>query len=302
MQLTFISQVEKERVDLYISQNAPEISRSFIKKISEDGGVTVNGKIVKCSERLKVGDEIIIEVPEARPLDAIAQNIDIDILYEDEDIIVVNKQKGMVVHPASGNYDGTLVNALLGHYGDKLSNINGVIRPGIVHRIDKDTTGVLVVARNNIAHEKLSQLFKVHDLKREYIALVEGMVATNSGMIDAPIGRHPVDRKKMAINTKNGRNAITDFEVVDRYKKATLVKATLETGRTHQIRVHMAFIGHPLVGDPVYGRKKSTFNIEGQLLHAQTLGFVHPTKNEYMEFRAELPEYFSNVLKGLVKR
>jgi 23S rRNA pseudouridine1911/1915/1917 synthase len=299
MELKFISNVNKERVDIFICQNSENISRSFVKKISEDGGLTVNGKLVKASERIKEGDEIVIDLPEPKLIEAVPQKIPLEVLYEDEDIIVVNKEKGMVVHPACGNYDGTLVNALLGLYGDKLSNINGVIRPGIVHRIDKDTTGVLVVARNNVSHERLSVLFKSHDIKREYIALVDGCLESSSGTIDAPIGRHIVDRKKMSVNTKNGRHAITHFVVLQRYKKATLIKAVLETGRTHQIRVHMAYIGHPLVGDHVYGKKKNSFNIEGQLLHAKTLGFIHPTKNEFMEFTTELPDFFKDILNRL---
>ncbi len=227
------------------------------------------------------------------------ESIAIPVLYEDEDVLVVNKPKGMVVHPAVGNYSGTLVNALMDYCGESLSSINGVIRPGIVHRIDKDTSGVLVVAKSNEAHEKLSLKLKDHDISRIYIALVHGIVREESGKIDAPIGRHPVDRKKMAVNTKNGRGAVTHFKVLERFKDATLLEVRLETGRTHQIRVHLSYIGYPIVGDTVYGKKKDKYDIGGQALHAKLLGFVHPIKNEFMEFEAKLPEYFEKLLEEL---
>jgi 23S rRNA pseudouridine1911/1915/1917 synthase len=232
-------------------------------------------------------------------LDIKAENIGLDILYEDEDIIVINKPRGMVVHPAAGNYTGTLVNALLKHCSGSLSDINGVIRPGIVHRIDKDTSGILVVAKNNNSHGKLSDRLKEHDIRRVYIAVAEGIIPEESGKIDAPVGRHPVDRKKMAVNVKNGRRAVTHFKVLERFKETTLLELKLETGRTHQIRVHMSYIGHPLVGDTVYGRKKQKYNFEGQALHARLLGFVHPSTDKYMEFEAEPPQVFKALIESL---
>jgi 23S rRNA pseudouridine1911/1915/1917 synthase len=242
---------------------------------------------------------ILVRIPSPEKLDIKAEKINIDILYEDDDIIVVNKPKGMVVHPAAGNYTGTLVNALMEYCGDRLSDINGVIRPGIVHRIDKDTSGVLVVAKSNTAHEKLSDMFKDHDITRRYVAIVEGIIREDTGKIDAPIGRHLVDRKKMAVNTKNGRHAVTHFKVLERFKDATCVELTLETGRTHQIRVHMSYIGYPIIGDEVYGRKKQRYGITGQVLHAETLGFKHPITGSYMEFSTDIPEYFKRFLEKL---
>lgn len=287
------------RLDTYLAEAFEDMSRSYIKKIIDDNGVFVNDKAVKANYRLKEGDRIEINVPDPRKLDVEPENIDLDILYEDKDIIVVNKPKGMVVHPAAGNYSGTLVNALLAHCQGGLSDINGVIRPGIVHRIDKDTTGILVVAKNNASHEGLSKKLKVHDIKRVYTAICEGVIKEDEGTVDAPIGRHPVERKKMAVNTKNGRNAITHFKVIERLKNATLIEARLETGRTHQIRVHMSYIGHPLLGDEVYGRKNQKFKLQGQALHATVLGFEHPVTGEYMEFSSELPEYFQELIKKL---
>ena len=294
-----ISDASDIRIDLYISKQLTQYSRSFVQKLIDDKHVTVNGKNVKTNYKLKLNDVIEITVPEPKKLDVIPQDIDIDVVYEDDDIIIVNKQKNMVVHPAVGNYDGTLVNALLSYCDGKLSDINGVIRPGIVHRIDKDTTGILVVAKNNNAHEKLSDLFKVHDIKRKYVAIVDGVLKRDAGVIDAPIGRHPNDRKKMAINIKNGRNAVTHFKVLERFKNQTLVELTLETGRTHQIRVHMASIGHPVMGDLVYGKNNKKYNLEGQVLHAKILGFVHPRTGEYVEFEGELPDYFKELIEKL---
>jgi 23S rRNA pseudouridine1911/1915/1917 synthase len=270
-------------------------------KLIDDGNVTVNGKKEKSNYKLKAGQNIHVLLPEPVKLDVEPENIDLDVLYEDDDIIVINKPKGMVVHPAAGNYSGTLVNALMNYCGDCLSDINGVIRPGIVHRIDKDTSGVLVVAKNNAAHEKLSQMLKDHDIERIYVAIVDGNIMEESGKIDAPIGRHPTDRKKMAVNTKNGRHAITHFKVLERFGKYTYVELKLETGRTHQIRVHMSFIGHPLVGDEVYNGRKSRDLVKGQALHAKVLGFVHPIKNEYVRFETDIPEYFQNLLEDLRK-
>ena len=240
------------RIDVWLS-NKLEESRAFVQKIIDSSGVTVNGNTVKANYKMKVRDEIKVEIPDTQNLSLVAENIFIEVLYEDQDLIVINKPKGMVVHPAAGNYSGTLVNALLAHCGDTLSDINGVARPGIVHRIDKDTSGVLVVAKSNAAHEGLSNQFKEHSIKRVYMAVVDGVINETFGKIDAPIGRHQVDRRKMAVNLKNGRNAATHFEVLKRLESHTYISVTLETGRTHQIRVHMAYIGHPVTGDAVYG-------------------------------------------------
>lgn len=286
------------RIDTFISSKIEELSRSQIQKLIEEHRIFVNQKEVKSNYKTKSLDEITIRIPEPVKLDLVPENIDIEIIYEDEDLAVVNKPQGMVVHPAAGNYSGTLVNALLARCSS-LSSINGVIRPGIVHRIDKDTSGVLVVAKNDNAHRKLSEQIKNHTVKRAYTALVEGIIKEDNGTINKPIGRHPIERKKMAILSKNGREAITHFQVLERFKDFTLIEARLETGRTHQIRVHMASIGHPLVGDPVYGHKKQRFKLRGQALHAKTLGFIHPRTEEYMEFSAPLPEYFENLINKL---
>jgi len=296
------SDTENERIDSWIASKVERFSRTYVQKLIDDKKITVNGRPVKSNYRLKPGDEIVINVPEPEKIEIKPEKIDIEILYEDEDILVVNKPKGMVVHPAFGNYSGTLVNAIMEYCGDRLSDINGVIRPGIVHRIDKDTSGVLVIAKNNAAHEFLSAKLKKHDINRVYVAVVEGVIKDECGMIDAPIGRHPVERKKMAVNTKNGRRAITHFRVLERFKENTYVELKLETGRTHQIRVHMSFIGHPVVGDKVYGRKKQKYNIEGQALHAKLLGFEHPTTGRYVEFEAELPGYFRELLELLRRK
>lgn len=287
-----------ERIDKYLSTVIEGKTRSFIQGLIEDKAVTVNGKIIKSNYKLKSNDEIIIILPEPIELDVKAENIDLNIVYEDSDVIVVNKPKNMVVHPAPGNYNGTLVNGLLYHCKD-LSGINGVIRPGIVHRIDKDTTGILVIAKNDESHNSLAKQFKDHSIKREYYALVEGRFSKESGTIDKPLGRNKKDRLKMDI-VEDGRRAVTHYEVLEQYDKGvSLIKCTLETGRTHQIRVHMASIGHPLVGDQTYGYKKQKFKIEGQALHAKTLGFIHPTTGEYIEFTSDLPEYFEELIKKL---
>lgn len=298
-ELKFVCEDKGTRVDLWLSERLEEYSRSYIKKLIDDGMLLVNGEQVKSNYKLKSKDEVLLRIPDPKPLDVCAEDIEVPILYEDEDIVVVDKPRGMVVHPAAGNYSGTLVNALLGYCGDNLSDINGVIRPGIVHRIDRDTSGVLVVAKNNIAHEKLSEKLKVHDIERVYAALVYGVIAENQGKIDAPIGRHPTDRKKMAVNIKNGKRAVTHFRVLERFKDATYIEVNLETGRTHQIRVHMSYIGYPIIGDTVYGRKNDRYGINGQALHAKKLGFVHPTRGEYMEFESPLPDYFENLLEEL---
>ena len=298
-EIKFVCEDKGTRVDLWLSERLEEYSRSYIKKLIDDGMLLVNGEQVKSNYKLKSKEEVLLRIPDPKPLDVCAEDIEVPILYEDEDIVVVDKPRGMVVHPAAGNYSGTLVNALLGYCGDNLSDINGVIRPGIVHRIDRDTSGVLVVAKNNIAHEKLSEKLKVHDIERVYAALVYGVIAENQGKIDAPIGRHPTDRKKMAVNIKNGKRAVTHFRVLERFKDATYIEVNLETGRTHQIRVHMSYIGYPIIGDTVYGRKNDRYGINGQALHAKKLGFIHPTRGEYMEFESPLPDYFENLLEEL---
>lgn len=287
------------RIDKFLSEKFEGKSRSYIQGLIEEESILVNNKKVKSNYKLKENDEIKVFMKEPKELEVEAENIPIDIIYEDSDVIVVNKSKGMVVHPAPGNYNGTLVNALLYHCTD-LSSINGVIRPGIVHRIDKDTTGILVIAKNDEAHNKLSDQLKEHSMKREYYALVEGRIKANSGTIDKPLARSKKDRLKIAI-VEGGKRAVTHYEVIERFKNTTLVKCVLETGRTHQIRVHMSSIGYPLVGDPVYGFKKGKFKCEGQMLHAKTLGFIHPRTNEYVEFTSELPENFKILIENLRK-
>lgn len=285
------------RLDIYLSQEFEDKSRSYIQKLVDEGNITVNGKNKKSNYKLKIHDKITINLPELEELVIQPENIELDIVYEDSDLIVINKHQGMVVHPAPGNYTGTLVNALVYHCKD-LSGINGVARPGIVHRIDKDTSGILVIAKNDNAHKKLAEQLKEHSMKREYVALVEGIIKEESGMVDKPLGRHPKERIKMAI-VSGGKRAVTHYEVIERFERNTLVKCVLETGRTHQIRVHMSYIGHPLVGDPVYGYKKQKFSLNGQMLHAKKLGFIHPTTEKYMEFESEIPDYFIDVLKKL---
>lgn len=290
-----------KRLDLYVLLIKPDLTRSYIRTLIESGNITVNDEKKKSGYSLKNNDKIYINIPEDKISEVLPQDIPLDIVYEDNDILIVNKPKGMVVHPANGNYEGTLVNALMYSHKNKLSAINGNIRPGIVHRIDKDTSGILVVAKNDEAHKKLSEIFKTHDIKREYIALVKGIVKEDNFTIDLPIGRSIKDRKKMAVTNRNSRRAVTHIEVLKRYynSNVTLVKATLETGRTHQIRVHMAYVFHPLVGDEVYGKKDGKFKVTGQMLHAKTLGFVHPITGKYVEFDSELPKEFSDLLKKL---
>lgn len=287
------------RLDKYLVSQLEDFTRSAVSKLIEGGQVKVNEKTASKNYKCKAGDRVVIEIPDPVELDVTAENIPLDIVYEDSDLLVVNKPKGMVVHPAAGNYSGTLVNALLYHCKDSLSGINGVIRPGIVHRIDKDTSGLLIVAKNDTAHLDLAQQIKEHSFHRAYQAVAYGNFKEDNGTVNQPIGRHPKDRKKMAVTFKNSKNAVTHYEVISRYEKFTHIRCVLETGRTHQIRVHMAYIGHPLAGDEVYGPKKVITQLNGQCLHAGELGFVHPRTKEYMEFTAPLPEYFTNFLKKL---
>ncbi len=295
--LTVDERDEGLRIDKYLSQIFEDKSRSFIQGLIEKENVKVNNKVPKSNYKLKRNDEIEIIIPEPEILSVEPEDIPIDIIYEDQDVIVVNKPQGMVVHPAPGNYTGTLVNALLYHCKD-LSSINGIIRPGIVHRIDKDTSGVLVIAKNDESHNKLSEQLKDHSMKREYYALIEGRLKNDSGTIDKPLGRCKKDRLKIGI-VEDGKRAVTHYEVLERYNGYTLIKCVLETGRTHQIRVHMASIGFPLVGDPLYGFKRQKFKLEGQVLHAKTLGFIHPRTQQYMEFTSELPQYFKDLINKL---
>ena len=288
-----------QRLDKFLSENIDDMTRSALTKLIEDGNATVNFKTVSKSYKLSAGDLISVKIEDPEPLDVIAEDIPLDILYEDDDLLVVNKPKGMVVHPAAGNYTGTLVNALLFHCGDSLSGINGVLRPGIVHGSDKNTSGLLMVAKNDFAHQSLSEQIQFHSFRREYLAVVYGNVKDDSGAIEAPIGRHKTDRKKMCVTKENGRDAITRYEVLERFSDFTYLRCILETGRTHQIRVHMAYIGHPLAGDDVYGPKKVITSLNGQCLHAYLLGFVHPRTGEYMEFTGEVPETFEKFLTKL---
>ena len=291
---------EGQRIDRYLSDELEDRSRSYIQKIMKEGYVKVNQKPVKSNYRLSFGDSVEVTLPEAKEPDIVPENIPLDILYEDQDIIMINKPKQMVVHPAPGHYSGTLVNALMYHCGDELSGINGCMRPGIVHRIDMDTTGSLVVCKNDKAHQSLSEQLKVHSIRRIYVAIVHGNIKEDSGTVNAPIGRHPTDRKKMSTHCKNGRDAVTHYKVLERFGDYTYIQCELETGRTHQIRVHMASIGHPIIGDPVYGLKKDRFSdIGGQCLHAAELTLTHPKTGERMKFSAALPDYFVEILQKL---
>jgi len=289
------------RLDVFLKQNIEEISRTYIQKLIKDGYANVNGTVPKTNYKVNSGDKVCLNVPETEEPDIVAQEMPLDIVYEDDDVILINKPKGMVVHPAAGHYTGTLVNGLMHHCKDNLSGINGVLRPGIVHRIDMDTTGILIACKNDVAHQKISEQLKEHSITRRYRALVYGVIKEDEGVVNAPIGRHPIDRKKMAINPQNGKNAITHYRVLERFREYTYIECELETGRTHQIRVHMASLHHPLVGDQVYGPEKNPFHLQGQCLHAMVLGFVHPRTHEYMEFYADLPQYFSELLKKLPK-
>lgn len=296
-----ISDVDNERIDKFLSRELTEISRSYIQKLLKEQHILVDGKVVKANYRLSHGDSIEVSVPESEPLDIVPENIPLDILYEDEDILVVNKPKGMVVHPAPGHYNHTLVNAVMYHCGEDLSGINGVIRPGIVHRIDMDTTGSLLVCKNDRSHQILADQLKEHSITRRYHAVVLGNLKDQTGTVNVPIGRHPTDRKKMSTRSNSARPAITHYRVLERFGDYTYIECELETGRTHQIRVHMASIGHPILGDKVYGPSRCPFNLEGQTLHAKILGITHPSTGEYIEFDAPLPEYFLRLLDRLRK-
>ena len=288
-----------DRIDKFLAEQYENLSRSFLQKLLKSGEVMVGGRPVKASYKVAEGDLISFEVPEAVEPEIVPEDIPLDVLYEDHDVILVNKPKGMVVHPAAGHYTGTLVNALMFHCKEDLSGINGVLRPGIVHRIDMDTTGVIIACKNDLAHNSIAAQLKEHSITRRYQAIVHGALKDDEGVIDEPIGRSPKDRKKMAVNYNNGKPAVTHYKVLTRFKDFTHIECRLETGRTHQIRVHMASIGHPLLGDAVYGPAKCPYKLQGQTLHAGILGFVHPRTGEYMEFSAPLPEYFEELLRKL---
>ena len=295
-----LSEQEGERLDKYLNTIYPDFSRSFFQKLIKDKQILINDVPEKANYRLKEDDVVSVTFPDAVETQILPQDIPLDILYEDDDVLVINKPKRMVVHPSAGHYTDTLVNAIMYHCKDSLSGINGEIRPGIVHRIDMDTTGSLIVCKNDDSHVKIAEQIKNHSCNRIYVGIVSGTIKKDEGTIDAPIGRHPIDRKKMAINEKNGKPAITHYKVLERFDGYTYVQFKLETGRTHQIRVHMASINHPLLGDELYYNGKSKFkNLQGQCLHARTIGFVHPKTNKYMEFSAPLPNYFEKLLNML---
>lgn len=290
-----------ERIDKFVALRYPDVSRTHIQKLISEEYILVNNGTVKSNYKLNLGDEITVQIPKAIEPEIQAEDIPLDVLFEDDDIIVINKPKQMVVHPARGHFTGTLVNALLYHCKDNLSGINGIMRPGIVHRIDMDTTGVLVVAKNDYAHNKLAEQLKVHSISRIYEAIVHNVIYEDGGTVDAKIGRHPNNRLKMEANVNDGKDAITHYKVLERFRNYTYIECMLETGRTHQIRVHMSSIGYPLLGDTIYGPSKSPFHLTGQTLHARLLGFVHPRTGQYMEFSAPRPEYFTHLLEILPK-
>ena len=301
----FTFAAEKEdvgtRIDVFLAENMEDLSRSGVQKLIDEGMITLNGGKTKANYKLREKDIIDVTVPEVKEVEILPEDIPLDILYEDADVIVVNKPQGMVVHPAPGHTSGTLVNALMFHCGDDLSGINGEKRPGIVHRIDKDTSGVLMVAKNDMAHQSLAAQLAEHSITRKYNAVVYNGFNEDEGTVNKPIGRNPQDRKKMAVTEKHSRHAVTHYRVIERMEKFTLIEAQLETGRTHQIRVHMTYIGHPLLGDPVYGPKKQPVSLEGLALPARVLGFIHPRTGEYMEFEAPLPPHFEALLERLRK-
>ena len=288
------------RIDVFLANKLESFSRSYIQDLIKKGKATINGKAVKANYRLREGEGIVLDIPKPEPLEILPENIPLDILYEDDDVILVNKPKGMVVHPAAGHYSGTLVNALLYHCKDNLSGINGVLRPGIVHRIDMDTTGVIIACKNDNAHQHIAKQLAEHSITRRYVAIVTGNLKDDEGVVNAPIARSKNDRKKMAVD-KEGKTAVTHYKVLERLNNYTYIECMLETGRTHQIRVHMSYIHHPLLGDEVYSGKKESMKLEGQCLHARVLGFIHPRTNEYMEFEAPIPEYFNEILRKFRK-
>lgn len=290
---------EEERIDKCINGLIDSLSRSYIQKLIKDGQVLVNGAAVKANYRLSAEDEVVLQVPEAVEPNIEPENITLDILYEDDDLLIVNKPKGMVVHPAAGHYTGTLVNAVMYHCKGQLSGINGIMRPGIVHRIDKDTTGSIIVCKNDFTHTAIAAQLKAHSINRRYRAICAGCLKEEEITVHKPIGRHPTERKKMSVNPK-GKDAVTHIRVLQRFEKYTYIECVLETGRTHQIRVHLASIGHPLLGDEIYGNAKSPFTLEGQVLHAMTIGIIHPRTKEYLEVNAPLPAYFEHLLEILV--
>ncbi len=287
------------RVDAYLAENVDDLTRSYAQTLIKDGRVTMDGKVVRSSTRVKTGALVEAVIPAPRELSAKPEEIDLDILYEDEDLLIINKPKGMTVHPAPGSPDHTLVNGVLWHCRGQLSGINGVLRPGIVHRIDKDTTGALIVCKNDTAHRKIADQLAVHSITRKYRGIVSGNLRDDTGTIEGNIGRNPKDRKKMAVVKEGGKPAVTHYRVLERFGKCTYCEFSLETGRTHQIRVHMASIGHPLLGDTVYGPNKCPYKLEGQTLHAEVIGFIHPSTGEYVEFHAPLPAYFEDLLRKL---
>ena len=299
--ITLTADREGERSDAFLARSLPDLTRSAAQKLLEQGMVTLRGEALRKNDRLRPGEELEVTLPDPEPLDVVPQDIPLDVVYEDADVIVVNKPVGLVVHPAPGHPDGTLVNALLYHCGDSLSGVNGVLRPGIVHRIDRDTSGLIIAAKNDRSHLALAQQLQDHSLARTYEAVAVGGLKEDEGTVDAPIGRHPVDRKKMAIDRKNGKRAVTHYTVLGRYPGYTHVECRLETGRTHQIRVHMASIGHPLLGDVVYGSKKPWPGLAGQCLHARKLRFIHPTTGKPVEVECPLPDWFQTVLKQIDK-
>ncbi len=292
-------EMEGERLDSFVTEHLEYLSRSTVKMLLDDGQITLNGQIRKASYRVKEGEEIRIDIPDPKEVSIIAQDIPLNIVYQDNDLVIIDKPQGMVVHPAHGNWDNTLVNALLFHVKD-LSGINGELRPGIVHRLDKDTSGLLMAAKNDKAHRHLAAQIKDHTINRQYVALVHGVISEKLGKIEAPIGRSKIDRKKMAVD-KDGKIAISEYQVLDRYRNYSLVKVKLLTGRTHQIRVHFAYINHPVVGDPLYGPAKKHFGLECQALHACVLGFIHPSTGEYMEFQSDIPGYLYDIINNLEK-
>ena len=302
LHFSVLSKQDGFRIDLFLQKMAPEYTSSFLQKRIETGDVLVNGKKISKSTKVKEGDSVFFHVPQPVDDTAKPEAIPLNIIYEDDDLLVVNKPKGIVVHPAPGNYNGTLVNGLLYHCQGNLSGINGVVRPGIVHRIDKDTSGLLVVAKNDRAHQLLAEQIQNHSFTREYEAVVYGHFRQEKGTVDAPIGRSKSDRKRMAVTDEHSRRAVTHYEVLKEFRDFSHIRCHLETGRTHQIRVHMAYLGHPLAGDPVYGPKKVIESLQGQCLHAKKIGFVHPSTAKYMEFDSTLPEYFIRFLAGLPQK